>query len=80
MPQFKFELDSSYKREFIKEPVGWDTRKPTLTRNETYSGLFRAFTVDLEFVGNGYEHVKYLRNTQGILAFCRIYRAIEDIY
>lgn len=73
MPQFKFELDSSYKREFIKEPVGWDTRKPTLTRNETYSGLFRAFTVDLEFVGNGYEHVKYLRNTQGILAFCRIY-------
>jgi len=71
MAQFKFELVSDFLgTATIQIPVGWDTRKPTLSRNTTYSGLFRSFTVDLEFVGDGYDYVKALFDQFDILAEC----------
>jgi len=76
MSQFRFYLNSEILDQYdqplgrvlIEEPVGWDTRKPTLTRNTTYGGLFRSFTVNLEFIGSGYSYVKTAYNQAGILA------------
>lgn len=74
MSQYKFELESDLlgKQEII-EPVGWDESKPTLTRDETYSGIIRSFTVGLTFVKNGYDYVRELKDAEGVLAKCSVY-------
>ena len=73
MEQFRFELVSdTLGSQFITTPVGWDSNKPTLTRNSKYSGMFRSFTVDLEFIGTGYDYLTSLMNSDGILAECNI--------
>ena len=76
MSQFKFELESQSgllpKIEII-EPVGWDSNKPTLTRDQTYHGVLRSFTIDLTFVRDGYQYLKELYEEEGVMCDCLIY-------
>lgn len=76
MSQFRFELESVsglLERTQIVEPVGWDTNRPTLTRDEVYHGAIRSFTVDLTFIKDGYQYLKQLYDTEGVLSECLVY-------
>lgn len=53
---FRFELDDYIV--LVDEPIGWDSAKIKLTRNEDFGGLFLAYLTELEFWGDGYEYVK----------------------
>ena len=84
---FRFDLISRLGTFTIAEPVGWDSRKPSLERDELYSGIFTSFTVGLTFVngnllsitnetpnekGKAYDILKQLFDEDGILAECTI--------
>ena len=76
MPQFKFELESAsglLPLKTITPPVGWDTNKPTLTRDSTYHGVVRSFTVDLVFIKDGYDYLSELYSAEGVMSQCLIY-------
>jgi hypothetical protein len=73
---YKFELESVsgyLPKQFIQAPVGWDTNQPTLTRDETYHGVARSFTVGLTFIKDGYVYLNDLYREEGVLSKCLIY-------
>jgi hypothetical protein len=71
---FRFELESDIigGRKAITTPVGWESNKPVLTRDEFYHGVIRSFTVDLSFIKDGYEYLKQIY-AAGILSECLVY-------
>ncbi len=76
MPQFKFYLESQsglLEKKLITAPAGWDENKPALTRDETYHGVMRSFTASLTFIRDGYDYLKTLYETEGILCNCYLY-------
>jgi len=65
--QLRFILDSAQlgKLELTDQPKGWDDVKKTLTRNPTYIGVFRKYTAELSFVGDGLLYLNALFNAAG---------------
>jgi hypothetical protein len=70
---WRFYLDSVLGNELLKvNPIGWDEIGLTLERDELYEGIFRTYSAELEFVKNGYDILKELFDTYGILADCSL--------
>ena len=57
-----------------KNPQGWDDKQLTLARNETYLGLFRSFSAELQYITKGgYDELKAEEELNGILGDARLY-------
>lgn len=54
----------------LVNPIGWDGRNRSLTRNEKYYGAFRKFTADLTFVKDGYNILRALYDISGPNSEC----------
>lgn len=54
----------------LVNPIGWDGRNRSITRNEKYYGAFRKFTADLTFVKDGYKILRELYDISGPNSEC----------
>lgn len=64
--QLRFIISSTLgKVELQDQPQGWDDIKKTLHRNPTYIGVFRKYTAELKFVGDGLLHLNDIRTSLG---------------
>lgn len=70
---WRFYLNSVLGNELLNvDPIGWDEIGLTLERDDVYHGIFRTYTAELEFVDNGYDILKQLFDTYGVLAQCSL--------
>lgn len=51
-------------------PDGWQDKMIEYSRNKTYRGMVRAFTVPMRFVTDGADIIRYLFYTYGVEAIC----------
>jgi len=56
----------------IDKPIGWETDDKEFTRNEDYHGIFLNLSNNLTFIGNAFEYIRLVKNTEGILADLRL--------
>lgn len=56
----------------IDKPIGWETDDKEFTRNENYHGIFLNLSNNLTFIGNAYDYIKLVKNTEGVLAELRL--------
>lgn len=68
---WRFSLISSLGDSLLEiNPLGWDDVGLTLSKTEPYDSVFRTYSAELEYVKNGYDIIKELEETEGVLFDC----------
>lgn len=61
-------IDKYGQLELDNNPIGWDAKQLTLTRSGEYLTLFRGFSASLEYINSGFDRLKELYDSDGILS------------
>lgn len=51
-----------------QDPLNWESLEFTLKRNLELGGIFRSYSADVEFHGDGYTYIRSIYETQGVEA------------